>query len=456
MSSATASNPSRSRARWWLLPGLVGAVAAILSMLTLGKSTGPHASMEGQPLYELVKQPLTISVDVSGEVRTDQAVSIKNEVEGQTTIVSLVPEGTYVKAGDLLVELDSSGMVDRKVDQEIVVQTSEASYISARESLVVTKQRADNDVATALLDSEFAKQDVNKYVEGEYPQQLRDANAKIKLAEGQFQRDQDVWEWSEKLYREGYVTKTELKRDELATEKSQIELDKAKGDKELLEKYTNRRQLAELQSEVKQKNIAMLMAKHKASSDVTDAEAALRAREANYKREKQKLAKLIEQIEKTKLYAPVDGMVVHVDVERSGPDEPLAVGLSVRERQELIRLPTTSRLVAHVKVHESQVKKVRVGLPVRITTDALPGRSFGGTSGARDCGVARFAESMDESGSQGVQHRDRGGSEYLHRFASRHELPVRDHGGSFFRCTGSAHPGSGTCAGRHGRVCAGP
>ncbi len=48
------------------------------------------------------------------KMRTDQTVSRKGTVEGQTPTVSLGPEGTYTGAGDLVVELDSSDMVDRK------------------------------------------------------------------------------------------------------------------------------------------------------------------------------------------------------------------------------------------------------------------------------------------------------------------------------------------------------
>jgi HlyD family secretion protein len=59
-------------------------------------------------------------------------------------------------------------------------------------------------------------------------------------------------------------------------------------------------------------------------------------------------------------------------------EEPLQQGTEVREQQELIRLPTAKEMIADVKVHESLLEKVRIGLPVRITTEALPGRTFGG------------------------------------------------------------------------------
>jgi hypothetical protein len=44
----------------------------------------------------------------------------------------------------------------------------------------------------------------------------------------------------------------------------------------------------------------------------------------------------------------------------------------------LIYLPTTSVFKADVSVHESQLAKLKVGLPVRITVQAIPGKSYWG------------------------------------------------------------------------------
>ncbi|MBN1899871.1 efflux RND transporter periplasmic adaptor subunit, partial [Candidatus Sumerlaeota bacterium] len=61
-----------------------------------------------------------------------------------------------------------------------------------------------------------------------------------------------------------------------------------------------------------------------------------------------------------------------------GSDEPLAEGQEIRERQELIFLPTADTMTAEVKIHESSLKKIKPGLPVNIRIDALPGRLFTG------------------------------------------------------------------------------
>ena len=49
-------------------------------------------------------------------------------VEGRTTIISIVPEGTKVKKGDLVCELDSALLRDQLTNQRIATQGAEASY----------------------------------------------------------------------------------------------------------------------------------------------------------------------------------------------------------------------------------------------------------------------------------------------------------------------------------------
>ena len=107
--------------------------------------------------------PLTISVLESGAIKAKEQEVIRNEVEGRTTIISIVPEGTRVKKGDLLVELDASTMDDERIDQEIQVQNAEAAFINAKETLAIAENQAKSDIELAELTLKFAKQDLKKY-----------------------------------------------------------------------------------------------------------------------------------------------------------------------------------------------------------------------------------------------------------------------------------------------------
>lgn len=367
-------------------PALTIAGVAVFGLVLWGAIAllgGDDAVSDISP-YTVKTGPLRISITETGAIEPKGTTIVKNEVEGETTIVYIVDEGAEVKKGDLLVELDSSTLTDNRVDQEIQVLSAEASFIDARENYSVTQSQAESDVDEAKLTYEFAKQDLEKYIEGEYPNQLKEAEANITLSEEELAEAQETLEWSRKLNEENFISASELESDELAYKKKELDLDLAKRDLDLLENYTHKRELAQLESDVKQAKMALDRTERSAKADIVQAEASFKAKEAEYTRQQDKLKKIESQLQKTKIYAPADGSVIYATSAEQmgrrfgGGDEPLELGSSVRERQELIHLPTNEGFKVELSIAEASIDKVRTGLPTIITVDTLPGKVFTG------------------------------------------------------------------------------
>jgi len=360
-------------------------VVGIVAILGLTKVKLSETASDSSDLatFAVKRGPLTISVIESGTIKAREQIIIKNEVEGRTSIIYLIPEGTVVTKGELLVQLDASSLEDNKIDQEIRVQNAEASYINATEKLAVVENQAKSDIELAELTLEFAKQDLKKYTEGEYPNELQKAQAQITLAEEELKRAEDKLEGSEKLYAKKYISKIEFQADQLAAKRKALDLETAKNNYELLTNFTYHRDLAQLKSDVSQAQMALERTNRKARADVVQSRAELNAREAEYRRQKDKLEKIEDQIVKTKIYAPADGLVIYATSAKSGGFrrniEPLEEGKDVREREELIYLPTANSSKAEISIHESNIEKVSTSMPAIITVEALPGRKFSGT-----------------------------------------------------------------------------
>ena len=372
----------QTRRRRFLLWAVPAGVVVVGGALALSGTFRGAQDEEAGAFATVARGPLVISVTESGTIKNREQVVIKSEVEGRTAILTLVKEGQWVKPGDLLVELDSSRLEEQKAGQQITVINTEANFIRARENLAVVKSQAESDVSKADLDLRFARLDLEKYVQGEYPQQLRQAEVEITIAREQVERAAEKAEWSRKLHEQRYLSRMDLQADELALETAKLDLELAEGRKKLLEEYTHRRDLEALQSAIEQAESALDRSQRKAAADTVQAESDLRAKESEYQRQKAQLDKIEDQIRKCRIIAPRDGMVVYATTGRGGwrgNDEPLEEGQEVRERQELIYLPTAASMMAEVKIHESSLEKVRVGLPVRVTVDAAPGRSWGGS-----------------------------------------------------------------------------
>jgi HlyD family secretion protein len=366
---------------FWTVGAIVAVAAIVMIFIWLKVVRGGEDPTSAMATFVAKRGPLTISVLESGTIQPQEQITLRDEVEGRTTIVRLVPDGSLVKKGDLLVELDASTLKDKIIDQDILVQKARAAFVDANENLAIIKNQAKSDIDVATLNLKFARQDLQQYVDGLYPKDVNEQTAKIRLAEENLKRAEDVNDWSKRLYEEKYLSETEYLADRLSVQRSKLDRDVAKSDLDLLKNFTYQRQIEQLTSDVNQAEMALERQERKGAANVVQAEADLNAKELEYNRQKEKMKKIEDQLEKTKIYAPQDGMVVYATSGggRRGPfdrRDPMDIGVEVAERQDLINLPTANSMKASVDIHETSLEKVRIGLPAVITVDALAGKKF--------------------------------------------------------------------------------
>ena len=277
--------------------GGVAAAAAVGALVLFSKRGGNEG--EAQSLYAAVQEgPLVINVEEYGEIAPSEQITLKNEVQGRTSIITLVPEGKIVQEGEVLVQLDVSSKIDEKDSQEIILRNAESALEVAREALDIQKNQSESDVELAEQDYEFAKEDLDKYENGDYPTKLIAQKGHLAISEQQVKQAKDKYEWSKKLFAEDFISETELEGDELSWRSSQLSFESAKRELELLETFTHKRELAKFKSDVKQKGMALERTRKRAASAVAQAESNLRAKESEFKKQQQRYDKITNQIDK--------------------------------------------------------------------------------------------------------------------------------------------------------------
>lgn len=288
--------------------------------------------------YKVMRVKLSVVVKDKGNLESADNKDVLNQVEGQTTIISIKPEGSPVKKGDLVAELDSATLKDNLTNQEI------------------TTKRAQADLDNAEKTRAVAQISVKEYLEGSFPQDQQTINGEIKLAESELERAKDRLDWSKKMLAMKYVSDSQVLADDMAKKKSDISLSNARLKMVVLKDFTKLKQTTELEANVK-----------KAESDEL-------AKKSTFTLEKAKEDKLRKQITNCMLYAPGDGLVVYANDpnQNRGSNAPqIEEGATVRERQKIFSLPNISNMRVNTKVHESMVNRVHPGLQTRITVDAL-------------------------------------------------------------------------------------
>ncbi len=295
--------------------------------------------------YPVKEMTLSVTVNEKGTLESAKNEDVLSEVEGTTTIIFILAEGSKVKKGDKVCELDSATLKDNLKNQEITTKQASASYDQAK------------------LTREVAEVAVKEYVEGVFKQEKETIDGEIALAQADVTRADERLKWSVKMEEKGYVSKSARMSDELSLKQFQFKLEQAQTKMDVLLKYTKDKTIKELKAEVE-----------KARSDEL-------AKEATLGLEKDKEAKLVRQIKNCTLLAPGDGLVVYAnDPGRFGGSNQVQIeeGATVRERQKIFSLPDISQMRVNTKVHESMVERIKRGQPAQVRVDAFAGEPLKG------------------------------------------------------------------------------
>lgn len=143
-----------------------GALLLVLLAILAWRGTRPDEDLSivgGEMTHTVKRGDLRISFTEKGEIKSSKSQEIFCEVEGRSTIVSVVPEGTSVEAGDLLVELDSSELTQMENQQKISVEQATAAYQSAEAQLEIQKSLNESSIQQAELSLLLAEIDLEKY-----------------------------------------------------------------------------------------------------------------------------------------------------------------------------------------------------------------------------------------------------------------------------------------------------
>jgi RND family efflux transporter MFP subunit len=176
------------RPRILLLAALAVLVLAAFVML----SNGGDESSTARPIAARVKSgDFRVIVTTTGELRARKAVQIQGPPNMQaaqvyqTRISSLVDEGTVVKAGDVVAELDRSAVAGKHQEVSLALQKAEAQYTQAQLDSALTLSTAREEIRTlelALEEKRIAR-DQSKY---EAPSVRRQADIEHEKAQRAF------------------------------------------------------------------------------------------------------------------------------------------------------------------------------------------------------------------------------------------------------------------------------
>lgn len=338
-----------------------------------GESTNRAVSLD---LGEAAIRSFTITTLANGELEAKNQLEIRNRVESRTAIVEIVPEGTTVRRGEVLIRLADESLRNRIAEEELSVIEARTNLENAEAAEKIQISENDSKLRGAESKKAIAQLTFQQWESGDVVRQRQQLQLAVERAEKNLERLSNKYTNSKDLFANDFLSKDELDRDEIAFIEARSTLKTANLDLEVYEQFQFHKDAEQRRRDVEEADAEL-------DRVIQENEINLRSRQtqtANRQRQlalrEDRLAELQRQLEYCTIIAPRDGLVVYgssvqSDSRRWMNDGAMTVGTEVGFNDLLIALPDTSEMTASVKVHESLAGRVRPGQRVSVKVDAI-------------------------------------------------------------------------------------
>lgn len=282
---------------------------------TFGKNRSKGSTSNSLNTYTVRRGDLIITVSGNGTLEPEKSLDIVSRVSG--SVVYVVDEGKFVKQGDILLKLDQSDYQNSYKQSLIAYQNAKISFEQTRLNYESQRKQLDKSLQDARINRD---------------------NANI-----EFQNAKRNLERIEELYRKGVASQSDLDNAKYTYEKAKNSLLQAESNYNLVKNnYENELKNFEKQLEVSKLNL------DKAELELDNAK---------------------RNLENTVIRAPFSGVVTNVKV---------VSGQIISANSTLMTLIDTKNVYLNLEVDETDIGRVSIGLPVKVSLDAFPDEEFRG------------------------------------------------------------------------------
>lgn len=383
----SASCRSRAIGRVGVLSALaVVGLAALILVGWLVSGSGGDGDADGvgdgaTPQWAVVrKEAIPITVVAEGDLVAKDQVDIINLIDhpDDETIAAIVEEGTWVKEGDWLYTLKAPGLVSDRDEWISRVREAEAELEEANRNRDIERDTAASAEAKARLTLELAELAYKQWELGTHPQKVRDLELANEKAQRELEQAQRELKFSQELFAEDFISRTELEQDEIVLIEAENALETAKLDISVYDKYEKVKQQKELISDIDQAKGELARTVRKNQNKIELLEAKIESERSELEQRQTRLADLERMVGNLEINAPRDGMVIYASTIGLGWEKYRLIreGAGLRGGQRVMVLSNTNQMVANLYVHESRINEIRKGQSVSIKVNARPDEVF--------------------------------------------------------------------------------
>jgi HlyD family secretion protein len=363
------------------------------------------------PTWTVKKELLRVTIIERGSLESaengDITCRVKAGTKGSTNasiIKWIIDEGSAVKAGDPVIDLDDSGYQDdlktkrnnvnraysdwvqaktdytyQEIENESNKKTAEVNLIQK----VLELRKYVGELAGAKLLKMKSQEQIIAYMRSDFEKDVYKESADnggkftsgvvqtIASLEGNIENarsDKESWldraAWSQRMVKKSLLTLSQADSDQSKLASMEIALRMAEGSLDIYRRFDLEQQITTKWNDVMEARRNVKKVDIQATSKLEQKKATEISTRSIYDQEYDRLRDQEKDEKFYKIVAPQDGMVVYFVPEQSkggigSVQSVVAQGEPVREGQKLMRIPNLSKMVVNARVHEAMVSKLK-------------------------------------------------------------------------------------------------
>lgn len=341
---------------------------------------GGQAESNAAAIHTVQRRTIEDRVVERGTVESQNTVYGKCELPGwQNKIISIKPEGTIVKNGDIVAQLEAEE-VDRTIaEKEVQLNEARGKLEQSKQELDIQLNKGESDIAAAELELKLADLDLEKYTDGDYKAEQADLERAIKEDLALLEKTRDERYNVETLVKKGYRSPQQLREIQLREDSLEFQVERDERKLEVLQTYDYRRKSTEFVAKAIEAKRKVDRAQTTATAERLKSESAVENAKNAVALYEQQLKEQMAIKEKCVLIAAQDGTVAYANERWYDPSERIREGTTVRSQQDIYYLPDMNNMQVKATVHESVVDRIQVGQKATIRLDAFSDMKLKGT-----------------------------------------------------------------------------
>jgi HlyD family secretion protein len=319
-------------------------------------------------LHTVQKGPFRLEVEARGVIEPLNTVRVRSECDWTVRILSIVPEGTFVKKGDVVCVLESSEIEEFLRSREVYLIKAKASEVTSAQQEELQRATAERRLSEAQNALKMAELDHTEYIQASFPEQRRSIHSDIDFTDERLTVADDELAFVEKMFALGLSNRANVDTASLKRTTEAEALRRLEGELSLLEQFEHPRMIYEKEFKVRQSRLSVLRTELANSLAMSRAKIETLSEQRRRDIYERYVEMARSSIEACTIRAPRDGQVIYANSwsSRSRGYSNIEEGKSVYHTQPIFEIPDTDRYKVLIPLNEALITHVRVGMPVTV------------------------------------------------------------------------------------------